>query len=407
MAAQEGGGVRPLEGITVVELAAWIAVPATTALMADMGARVIKVEPPGGDIQRGYMGPNHSAAIPKNLDFLLVDRGKRSVTIDLEKPGAPDLLRRLIRGADVFATNMLPARRERFGLTYEELARDNPRLIGASFTAYGMSGPDRNRGSWDWGAFWARSGIMGSLGDPETTPILSRGGQGDLSSSLSLLAAVMSALYTRERTGRGMHVETTLQSTAMWTVASDYAAALYSGKEPVRVTRASRMNPMANYFRCGDGRWLMLTNSVPFPNAWPAFCRMVGRDDWLAHYHTLDELRADGALLTPQVEAIFAEHDLAYWTAALDASGLLWAPVATMQEVIHDPQVEAMGWFAPLEDELLGPFRTVNTPFKIHGADVGARAPAPDAGVDTMTILEDVGLDEEQIAELAIAGVLG
>src|SRR5712691_13451814 len=152
----------PLDGIRVLEAANWLAAPAGCALLADAGADVIKIEPPTGDPYRGYGAAALGASF--NYAFELDNRGKRGITLDLDKPAARDVVQRLVADADVFVTNLLPQRRERYGLTYDELKGHRPDLIFASVTGYGSWGPDQNRPGYDYAAFWARSGIMNLLG---------------------------------------------------------------------------------------------------------------------------------------------------------------------------------------------------------------------------------------------------
>jgi len=228
----------PLSGIRVLEVANWLAAPAAGALLADLGADVIKVEPPGGDVFREFllrsMGYAHEFAT--NYAFQLDNRGKRSVTVALDKPGGPELVRRLAAGSDVFLTNLIQGRRLRYGLSWEDVRAVNTRILYASFSGYGTRGPDENRPGFDYAAFWARSGLMGLLGEPPSPPPLCRGGQGDHTTALNILAAVLAALRLRDQTNEAQHVEVTLQGTGMWTLAGgDLQAALLRDARPARL----------------------------------------------------------------------------------------------------------------------------------------------------------------------------
>ena len=156
----------PLAGVRVLEVANWLAVPAAAALLADLGAQVVKVEPPWGDPWRAFQFTSQglTTAFPGNPAFEVDNRGKRSVAINLDRPQGQEAVRRLAEGADIFLTNLVPARRERYGLTYADLAPRNPRLIYLGFSGYGTTGPDRDRLGFDYAAFWARSGIMSLVG---------------------------------------------------------------------------------------------------------------------------------------------------------------------------------------------------------------------------------------------------
>ncbi len=400
----------PLDGIRVLEVANWLAVPAATALMADMGAEVIKVEPPGtGDIYRHFLlsSLGYDFEFPTNYAFQLDNRGKRSVTIGLDRPGGPELVRELAATCDIFITNLVSERRVKYGLTVEDVHRVAPRSIYVSFSGYGTKGPDASRPGFDFAAFWAASGIMGLLAEPDAPPPLCRGGQGDHSTSLNILSATLAALRMRDLTGEGQHVETTLQASGMWTIAGDYAAALASRVDAPRITRKSPTNPIWNSYRCADGLWVLLVMPVPLPLYWPRFCGMVGRQDWIERYTDFQDLRADTAPLAAAIDEIIVQHDRPYWMARMDECSLIWAPVARISDVVNSEQVRTMGWIAGLEHPRFGRFEVLDTPFKLYGTDTGARGPAPEAGEDTFAVLAELGVDEGRISDLAANGVLG
>jgi crotonobetainyl-CoA:carnitine CoA-transferase CaiB-like acyl-CoA transferase len=400
----------PLEGVRVLEVANWLAAPAAAALMADLGAEVIKVEPPEGDAFRGFQMSSLGYQYPfaGNYGFELDNRGKRSISVALDKPGGPELVKRLARDADVFITNLVQTRRERYGLGFEDVRAVNPRLVYASFSGYGVRGPDRGRPGFDFAAFWARSGLMSLLGEPPSPPPLCRGGQGDHTTALNILAAVLAALRLRDRSGEGQHVEVTLQGTGIWTLAGDVQAALVSRENPSRHQRTQPANPIWNSYQAKDGLWVLLVMPMPDPY-WPKFCAAIDKPEWAAdpRYDSLAKRRAHSVELTKQVDAIFATRTRAEWAQRLDAQSLIWAPVATLTDVIDDPQVHEMGWFAPIDSPTLGKFETLGTPFKLYGADVGPRGPAPAAGEHTFEVLSAAGLTDDELAKLAADGVIG
>jgi len=400
----------PLAGIRVLEVANWLAAPAAGALMADLGADVIKIEPPGGDAFRGYrmtsMGYTHE--FETNHAFECDNRGKRSMTVALDRPGGPELVRRLSEKVDVFLTNLIQPRCARYGLTYEEVRTVNPRLIYTAFSGYGRRGPDQSRPGFDYAAFWARSGIMGLLGEPPSPPPLCRAGQGDHTTALNILAAVLAALRVRDQTGEGQYVEVTLQGTGMYTLATDFQAALIAREQPRRHDRSRPANPIWNSYCCADGEWVLLV--MPQPDLyWPRFCATIGKPEWATdpRYDSLAKRRDETLTLTPAIETAFAQHHRPYWMAKLDQHGLIWAPVATLPDVIADPQAREMGWITTIDHPTLGRFETVGTPFQIAGADVGPRGAAPEAGAHTFEVLAELGVDDEEIGRLAAAGVIG
>lgn len=399
----------PLDGIRVLEIANWLAIPAAAALMADLGAEVIKVEPPGGDVFRGLVlsSLGYDYDFETNYAFELDNRGKRSMTIALDKPGGPGLVKRLAKDVDVVLTNLVQERRAKYSLTYDEVRATNPGVIYVSFSGYGTRGPDENRAGFDYAAFWAATGIMGMLAEPDAPPPLCRPGQGDHTTALNILAATLAALRLRDKTGEGQHVETTLQASGMWTIAADFAAALVSQRNAPRLSREAPTQPLWNCYRCADAKWVLLVMPVPFPTQWPRFCQMVDHAEWVAAYPDLDALRANTTALTASLDAIFAQEDRARWMAKLDQAGLIWAPVAKVSEVIENPQVREMGWIAEIDHPRYGRFQTLDTPFKIYGSEVGVRGPAPEPGQHTFDILTEFGVASEEIAQLATDGVLG
>lgn len=397
----------PLDGVRVLEVANWLAAPAAAALMADLGADVVKVEPPEGDAFRGVLQANAPDALLLP-GFELDNRGKRSITIDLEQPGGPALVRRLAADADIFITNLTRPRVERYDLGFEALRAVNSRVVYVAFSGYGTRGPDADRGGFDFLAFWARSGVMGTLGESGDAPVMARGGQGDHTTALNILAATLAALRLRDQTGEAQRAEVTLQLTGMWTIGTDVQSALLSSEQPAKVNRREPWNPLANTYPTRDGRWLLLM----MPQAlryWPRLCEALGEPRWAAdeRYDSMEKLMAQSGALRETLEERFSREDLAHWAERLDAADCLWAPVATLPEVLRDPQLRAMNAFETVEHPRAGSYEILSAPFEILGADVAVRGPAPDVGAHTHEVLREAGLDDDAIAQLAADRVLG
>jgi crotonobetainyl-CoA:carnitine CoA-transferase CaiB-like acyl-CoA transferase len=397
----------PLEGIRVIEVANYVAGPAVGALMRDLGADVIKVEPPGGEVSRATT----SAATMVdgragfNNYFTLENRGKRSVTVALDRPGGPELVHRLLAKADVLLTNLILPRLEKYGLTPEEVHARNPHIVYVSVTGYGIRGPEAWRPGFDFAAFWARSGIMGVSGHPDAPPVISRVAQGDHTTGINGLAATLAALRLRDLTGKGQVVEVSLQQTGAYTISTDLSRVLVDGRQPARFNREEPANPLFNTYETRDGSWLMIVHMTP-DRYWPKLCAALGAPEWAENpaHATMKGRRDDGPALYRAIQDRILEHDYEHWRTALDANGLIWAPMVELPAVVNDAQLRTMGAFQEVPGE---EYETVGTPFVIRDADVRVRGRSPEAGEHTLAVLEELGLDAEQIAELAVAGVIG
>jgi crotonobetainyl-CoA:carnitine CoA-transferase CaiB-like acyl-CoA transferase len=399
----------PLEGIRVLEVANWLAGPSCAALLADLGATVVKVEPPRGDPYRHLL----MSTVGYDFDFgscpgfELDNRGKRSIALDLEQPSAREVLLKLAVSSDILVTNLVPERREKYGISFEAVQAANPRAIYASVTGFGSEGPDANRPGWDHTGFWARSGIMGLMAEPGSPPASCRGGMGDHPTGLNLLAAILVALRLRDQTGEGQFVDVSLQQTGMWALGLDMQSALISRQDPARKTRKEASNPLTSPYLCRDGRWIFLL--MPTADYWPRFCRALERNAWLddERLQSPEARVAHTELLMPMVEERFRQKDYAEWVKVFDDARLIYSPVPRLTEVIEDPQARAMGVFTAVDHPRLGRYETLDTPFNIRGADIGVRGRSPGIGEHTASVLEDLGLDPAQVAEYAAAGAFG
>jgi crotonobetainyl-CoA:carnitine CoA-transferase CaiB-like acyl-CoA transferase len=384
-----------------------VAAPAAGALMADLGATVIKVEPPGGEVMRGVVPTGGPGTMPFNFLFELENRGKKSITIALDSPAGPPLLLKLLETADVFLTNFMAPRLEKYGLTPEAALAANPRLVYVSVTGYGITGLDAGRPGFDFSAFWTRSGIMSLVGHPDSPPVLSRIAQGDHTTGINAVAATLAALRLRDLTGEGQVVEISLQQTGAYTIATDLARTLLDGAQPKVMDRTAPDNPLFNTYPTKDGKWILLVHMTPDPY-WPKLCAALALTTLAgdASCATMAGRRAQGRELAALIERRFLQEDLEFWTAKLDEHGLIWAPRTELPDVIADPALRERGTFQSLETEA-GTFETVGTPFVIRDADVRVRGSASTAGADTAEVLAAAGLSEDEVAELAARGVFG
>ena len=394
----------PLDAITVLEIANWVAGPSAGALMADMGADVVKVEPLQGDGMRGKLRQPVDAPAADH-PFHLDNRGKRSIAVALDDKRGAALVRDLATGSDVVITNLLPGRLDRYGLGPDDLRADHPALIYALVTGYGSTGPDADRVAFDLTAFFGRGAIMSLIGEPGAPPPAFRPGQGDHPTGLALLVGILAALRERDRTGEGQVVETALLRTAAWTIGLDVQTALVDRAQPSKRGRAEAFGPMNTQYRCGDGTWINL--SAQDQGRWPALCEAIGRPELATdeRYATpVDRFRNNRAVIA-ELDATFGAEPLDHWAPRLDTTGIIWAPVAELPDLVEDPQARAIGMFTTVEHPA-GDFETLAAPFTLSASEVRVRGRAPEVGEHTDAVLRDHGLAEDRVADLRAAGVL-
>lgn len=391
----------PLEGIRIVEIASWVAAPAAGALLADMGAEVIKVEVPRGEIYRW--------AFPRMLgfdsDFLeaphfqMDNRGKRSLTLDLTKPAARDALLRVIDTADIVLTNMLPQRLQKFGLDAETLRSKRPELIFAEINGYGSRGDEATKPAFDYAAYWARTGFMDILHEPDAPPAFQRPGIGDHAAALALVSGILAALRVRDRTGVGQVVETCLLHVGFYIQGNDAAMSLVANQTPPRHDRRTPMNPLWNHYPTKDERWVFLA-MIESDAYWPRLCEALGRTDLLGREEFGDMMSRmrNSAALTAELGGVFAQRTLAEWESHLANSSVIWAPVRTLGEAIQDPQARVNDIFQKVQHPSAGEYETIAPPVKLSGHEMRGTRPAPMLGADNQAILRAAGLSDEEIA---------
>jgi len=398
--------VAPLAGIKVLEVASWLAAPSCAALMADMGAEVIKVEPPEGDTYRNL----YTALLGDDFVhpcYQFDNRGKRGICINLEDSSGRDALSKLISQCDVFITNLTQPRLERYRLLASDIHALSPTAIYAVLSGFGTEGADSDRQAFDQTAFWARSGAMSVFGDRDDGPLISRGGYGDRITGLNLLSAILAALRIKDQTGEGQRVEVTLQRTGVWAMASDVTNALFERAQPVKTSHRQPANPIWNFYKTKDGRYLALIMPMALPY-WGKFCTMMNRADWATddRFATLPGMAEHGPSIVPDIEAAFASEDLSVWREKLDASGLIWEPVSELPEVVEDPALRERGAFSVVVHERGGAMEIVSAPFDIRDADIEVRGPAPDRGEHTRVVFREAGMSDEDIETLLARGAI-
>lgn len=399
----------PLDGVKVVEVATWAFVPSAGAVLADWGADVIKVEPSAsGDplrgLQMGGLLPPEASKV--NFMVELMNRGKRSIGLDLRSAEGREVLMTLVESADVFLTSMLPSARQKLGIDEADIRLRNPGIVYARGTGWGARGPDAEKSGFDLASFTSRGGIAHAITPKEALPAPPRPAFGDIMSGLTLAGGVAAALVQRERTGVGPLVDVSLFGTATWNLAPDLAAAkLYEGLDLVTFEPGEYPNPVTGTYATSDGRFLSLV-LLESDRFWPELVKRMGMPELADD----PEFTSMGARYQNRVECCrrlserFASETLEYWTTAFEDFEGVWAPVANALEVADDPQTAANGYMQPVETES-GPFRTVSSPVQFDGAPPTlGRAPAH--GEHTDEVLLESGLEMERILELKIAGAV-
>jgi len=393
-----------LEGLKVVEFATYIAAPGAGGIMADWGAEVIKIESPAGDPIRGFFASLGHVS-DDNPVFELDNRGKKGVALDISKPGGREAMVRLAREADIFLTNVRPGALKRAKLDYETLKTENPRLIYASVTGYGLEGPDTDKPGFDAVSFWARSGLQGLMTPRGGEPSAIRTGMGDHITSLSTVSAILAAVVERSRTGVGRLVETSLLRTGVYAAGADMAIQLRLGRVASNRPRPDAVNPLANFFKTRDGRWLSL---MPRQGSvdWPPLAKALDRPDLLEdeRFNGAKARRTNGPAFVAELDAAFAALDFDEIAPRLDAIDFVWSPVQRAAEVAADPQAEAAGCFVQTPDGAGGTFRAPAAPARFPGADDGPKGPAPTLGQHTDEVLKSVGFSAVEIAALRESG---
>ncbi len=393
-------------GLRVIDCASWIAGPAAATILSDFGAEVIKIEPPGaGDPWRGRV---FAAAPDKGIDYWweLTSRNKKSLAIDLKHREGLRVLHRLIGTADVFITNFPPPVRERLQIAAADLLAINPRLVYGSITAYGEAGAEAHRTGFDATAYWARTGLMDMVRDgTKTEPVRSMPGMGDHPTATGLYAAIVTALYRREKTGKGGVAQTSLLQNGLWANGCYVQNRLFGEHVPHRPPRIDTPSALANHYRCKDGRWfLMALHNEARQLA--AFLKAIDREDLAQdpRFHTQAQRRAHHKELTAILDEVFAQRDLHEWRPILEKAGVTFGPVCTVDEAGDDEQSRTIGALVPFAD---GSGLTVSSPFHVDGAAKVAPVRAPQVvGQHSEMVLRDAGYSADDIAKLKKLGVL-
>jgi formyl-CoA transferase len=391
-----------LEGVRILDLSRVVAGPYCAMLLGDLGADVIKLERPGrGDDLRDWGGSRGMSSV-----FAAINRNKRGIAIDLQRPEGARLAFELARRTDVIIENFLPGGAARLGIGYEAVRAVNPTVVYASITGFGQSGPYARRPGYNTIA-QGMSGLMALTGMPGHPPTRVAGSASDLAASLTAFGAITAALVQRFRTGQGQYLDIDLLSSSMGLLPDPIAHYFDSG---VRPTRQGNRNPNltpAEAFRTPDG-WITIV--LMNPEQWDRFCGVLEDEELRSspRFRTNTDRLANHAEMKARVEAKLASAPTAEWVMRFEKASIACGPIYEFDEVFEDPQVRHLGLIIDVQQPGLpkGTARMLGLPFRAPGVPPGVRRPAPLLGEHTAEVLGEIGLEGAEIDRLSAAGVV-
>ena len=387
-----------LEGIRVLDQTQVMAGPFCSMLLADMGADVIKIEPPGGEDTRREreLAPGVSAS------FLAVNRNKRSLAIDLKQPAGVELLKRLVSTADILVENYRPGVARRLGVDYETLAAINPRLIYCSISGFGQTGPYASRGGFDLIA-QAMSGIMSATGSDGGAPVKVGVPITDLGAGLFALVGILAALHHRSHSGRGQHIDTSLVEAGLALSVWEATHYFTTGQVPGPIGSAHRLTAPYQAFRCADG---YITIGGANDRNFTKIARVLGHPEWLtderfATNHERVQHRDDLAAL---IDAVTRTEPRTFWLDQLEQAGVPCGPILDYEDALTTPQAIARDMTLDVDHPTLGRLRAIGTPIKMSRTPLNPRRRAPLLGEHTDAVLSSAGYSDDEIEQLRISG---
>ena len=390
----------PLKGIKVIDAASFIAAPLVSALMSDYGAEVIKIEHLTGDTYReavigGHVWPESDM----DWAFILENRNKRSLSIDLKTKYGQIILKKLLNETDVFITNLPAKPREKLGLTSEIIREINPKIIYASLTAYGEIGPDSKRTGLDSTAYYARSGLMewSKTNEAKEIPTFPIPGGGDHPTGLSLFTAILLGLMNREKTGLGTKVSTSLLANGIWSNAM-LVQALLAGHKPIDTFHWDTLSAMRNIYYLKDESlfFMLLTNEEKH---WELFLKSFSLDYLLKdpRFNTKDSRELNKKQLKPILQEKFITLSYEEVREKLISTGIVFTKIVKTEDTIKDPQTNLNNMFMDIKGELIEDLQVVSPPLNIENAPRINATKAPKLGEHNVEILKELGYTDKEI----------
>lgn len=401
---------RPLEGIKVVEVAIWGYVPSAGAALSDMGARVLKIEPPAGDplrqLSTGGVEPGTGG-----FTYLweIFNRGKRGLALDLSVAGAIDVLHELLEDADVFLTNLLPPTRRKLRIDVSDITSRHARIIYATGSGLGPNGPESEKGGYDAISMWARGGVASAITPDELPHPLGMPSPafGDVISGLTLAGGICAAIAQRERTGKASVVDGALFATGLWAMQAAIVGASVSGRDELpKRSHETAVNPLSNAYATSDGRHILLC-ILQRRRYWKEFCLAIERPDLAddPRFETDKALAANLSACIRELDDTFATRTLDEWKHRLAQQSGQWDVVQRAGETPNDVQALANGFVQDVDYGDGRSLKMVSVPVLFDREPLRAR-PAPGLGEHTDEVLAELRYDEERILDLRIRGVV-
>jgi crotonobetainyl-CoA:carnitine CoA-transferase CaiB-like acyl-CoA transferase len=397
----------PLEGIRVLECGGYLSAPSAGYMLGDLGAEIIKIEDRfRGDPVRGMSSTfGRGMIMPDgtNILFETANRNKKSITLDLKKKKGKELLYRLVAVSDVFCTNYSLSAISSLGIDYQTLKKYNPKLVYGMATGYGALGPESGKRAFDTIA-QARSGIMGTVGEPDSPPLQIAGVIFDQVTGTLLVNGILAALVARDRQGIGQEVEVSLLGSGIHMQAYNINVALLRGRPMPKPSRQTLKNPLANHYQCADGKWLLLAEAQS-DRFWHSFCLALGIENLEkdARFATAKERRDNFLQLTSILEKVFKTKTRDKWISILQAKGggIAFSPVLELTELASDPQVLANEYITDVDHPTLGKVKLIGTPIKFSETPAQIQNCAPNFGQHTEEVLMNIlGYSWEEMAKL-------
>lgn len=400
-----------LEGVKVIGFEQVVGVPASTAVLADWGADVIKIEPIWGDWQRSLVSFNRGPLLLHldkgdiELHFEFLNRNKRSVALNLRTKKGREVLYKLLEDTDIFASNYSIEVLKKYKLDYASLKDKYPGLVHFVLTGYGSKGPKANDRGYDYVAAWSYGGMMDLVNSgPDNPPPISRPGMMDIVASAHITSGILAALYYKQKTGKGQGLELSLYHTAAWTLGLDVQTALYGYPQP-KWDRKCAPNPMYTSYRCKD-RWCMMCH--PTQEYWAPFCKAIGKTEWIndPRYATMESREQHAEELVALLDEIIASKTWAEWEKEFRANDLIVSGNQTIAEIIKDEQAFVNNFYTDIEHPVVGKARLLNSPVQFSDTPAIITSVAPQLGAHTEEVLLEVGYNWDDLVNLKEEGIV-